>query len=156
MKHPVPKRVRKAVEPEPASLKGQRDDAAGHQQHACHADRIGQLTREQRRAERHQQRRGAPRNRVGLPEIAAAIGPHEKQVVADMEQRREDRASPARTRRHGTTRASPPQTSAMAMHIMVIDHNLSVPARSMAFQLACSTAASRTRRLISTDIHTRK
>jgi hypothetical protein len=42
------------------------------------------------------------------------------------------------------------------MHIIVIDHNLSVPARKRAFQLAWSTAANRMMRLISIDIHTRK
>ncbi len=107
MKHPVPKRVSQVIRPKPAPLKGKRDDAAGYQQHACHADRIGQLTCEKCRPKGHQQRRGAARNRVGLPEISAAIGPHEKQVVADMERRREDCASPARARRHGDDKGQP-------------------------------------------------
>ena len=45
---------------------------------------------------------------------------------------------------------------AVARHMIVIDQNRSTPARKTAFQLACSSAASRIRKLIAIDIETRE
>jgi hypothetical protein len=52
----------------------------------------------------------------------------------------------------GAKGAAIAQTTAMATHMIVIDQNLSAPARSMAFQLAWSIAANMTMRTIEIDM----
>jgi hypothetical protein len=53
---------------------------------------------------------------------------------------------------NGTKKASTAQAMPMAAHITVIDHSRSEPARSRAFQLACSTAARSTTKVIERDM----
>lgn len=72
------------MSPNGLPLKAKRDDAARHQQHACHAERIGQFSREDSGAKRDQKQRCSAGDRVSLTGITFTVGAHEKEIVPDM------------------------------------------------------------------------
>ena len=69
-----------------------------------HPGDLGQgevLVHEDRRQDRHHQRRGAPGQRVDLAELAQPVAPHQQQVVEDVNRDRPEQVRPAVRPGHG-------------------------------------------------------
>jgi hypothetical protein len=74
--------------------------AGGHRQHARPRGQAQRLAEHGGTAQRHQQRRAAPHDRVGGPQVAMLVGAVERQVVGDVHEQGGADEGPGLARRH--------------------------------------------------------